>query len=926
MNRRDFRLWRNARLTILLIFLAGPGRVFALPLGEEVFLTPVETRLENGIRVVIAEDHSVPLVAFQTWIRAGSINETDATSGIAHLLEHMLFRKMVPPGSEREKLAERIEDAGGEVNAYTSPDRTVVHMVLPSGEWEQGVSGIGEALRSSNFNPGDLREEKRVVLEEIRRGEDLPQSRLMRELFAEAYWVHPYGRRVLGTPENVRGFTVDDIKEFFETFYRPERIVIVVAGDVSVRQVVQRLEKEFSRYSPFPRPGACRTDEKCRFLREGQCPPEPRQRGTRRDVERGRWSRARLALAYHSVDVNDPQVPAVDLLSSLLAGGTSSLLKRGLEEKKRLVHLVDAYSYTPQDPGLFLITAVLDPENVLPTLREILGQMERIGRGEVQPGDLERAKAQIVSGYYREGESREGRAGQLGFLYSMSGGIEYERKYLERIRSMTAGEVAAAAGRFLNPDNLTVKMLLPERPLPGFDEADIDVVVSDFLPDRESRERPGSSGARILQRGPAGTKVLFPNGLTLLFRERERAGTVAMVAVVRGGLLAEETGEGGLSNFMAQLIPRGTERLGALGVAEAVEGIGGSFEGFSGFQSTGVQAELLSSEWEEGLALLAEMIVGPSFPEAELGKLKEKIAAEIKARDENLTRFALLEFRKELYGRHPYGRDVLGTTDSLRRISRKGIQEHYRRLVRPDRMVLSVVGGIEEGRVIARVGELFGGWNPKPGKASGVFAAEGAGESGSCDPVKRPGRPGPREKKIPVPGSLQAHIVFGYPGTCIDSPERYPLELLDAILSGQSGRLFRSLRDERGLAYMVGSINQLGIDPGFFAVYLATAPERLPEAVRAVEDELKSLREGIADSEMERAKASVVGDYRIRLGTSAGIASELAFSELYGIGYDFLTRYPEKVKKVKKENIYKAIIDFLDTMKKSMVIIGAIDG
>lgn len=880
---------------------------------------------------MVEEDHSAPLFAIQAWIRAGSVNEEEDQAGLAHLLEHMLFRRIMPPGSEPGKLAEQVESAGGDINAYTSPDCTVVHLVLPSASSEKGFQAIASVFSGPDFNPSDLEEEKKVVIEEINRSEDLPEGLLMKRLFSESFWVHPYGRPVIGNRESVERFTVQDLESFFRKYYRPERIAISAAGDASLEKVIKGLEKEFKAQSSKvkvesskfknPTPKTPRPKPDCRLQADYSRPPEPPQRGFRREVERGRWAKAHLALAFHVGGIRDERVAAVDLLASILGEGPDSKLRRELEERQRLVYSISASAYTPADPGLLIVQAELDPGNLAKVTRAILAGIGSLRRGEIRPEELKRAQAQLASEYFRDGESREGRAGQLGFIYTFTPGISYEIQYLRQIQRATVGEIQQAAEKYLQVDNLNMIALLPEKSLLGFSEADLDAGLVGYL--RDEAGGRGEAGkpvtAPMVERNEFGAKVQFPNGLRLIIREKPGSGTVAIVSVFLGGLRAEKPGREGISNLCAELLTRGNERLGPLGIAETVKLMGGELEGFSGFQSLGLKSLFLASSWLPGLELTAEMIQDPTFLETEISKLKEKISAGIKSRDENLLQLAFLRLREARYGGKPYGHDVLGTLASVSRLTRDDLRDFYQSVVRPENLVIAVVGDIEEKEVISQAGRLWGGWEPEKAQSSKVKGQI------KPDQPEKPEKPDkPKEIYFPVPGSKQVHLVWGFPGTTFLSPDRFPLELIDAVLSGQSGRLFRNIRDREGLAYMVGSSNMIGLEPGFFALYLATSPENKDQAIKAVSGELANLVSGgISREEVKRAKAYIIGTFEASRQTSSQMALGMALDEIYGLGFDFAAAYINNIKEVDISDLPGIMGKYLDMGKGIMVGVGA---
>ncbi|MCX5868182.1 MAG: insulinase family protein [Proteobacteria bacterium] len=200
-------------------------------------------------------------------------------------------------------------------------------------------------------------------------------------------------------------------------------------------------------------------------------------------MERGRWAKAHLALAFHVGGIRDERVAAVDLLASILGEGPDSKLRRELEERQRLVYSISASAYTPADPGLLIVQAELDPGNLAKVTRAILAGIGSLRRGEIRPEELKRAQAQLASEYFRDGESREGRAGQLGFIYTFTPGISYEIQYLRQIQQATVGEIQQAAEKYLQVDNLNMIALLPEKSLPGFSEADLDAGLVGYLRD-----------------------------------------------------------------------------------------------------------------------------------------------------------------------------------------------------------------------------------------------------------------------------------------------------------------------------------------------------------------------------------------------------------------------------------------------------------
>jgi zinc protease len=353
-----------------------------------------------------------------------------------------------------------------------------------------------------------------------------------------------------------------------------------------------------------------------------------------------------------------------------------------------------------------------------------------------------------------------------------------------------------------------------------------------------------------------------------------------MRAVWMGGLRYEDARTNGVNNLLAALVTRGTRTLSGDELAHEVETMAGSIGGFSGRNSFGLRGEMLARHWERGLELLADCILAPAFAEDELEKERRQALEEIRTQADNVSSEAFRLFQQTLYHKHPYRFDVIGTADSVAGLTRRRLADYYKRHMAASQMTLAIVGDVDPQAVVQKARALFGS------------AGKGA------PPPESPAAPW--DAAHPIVGrdvfkfqnKQQAHVVYGFPGTTITDDDRFALEVLATILSGQGGRLFVELRDKRGLAYRVSAFSVEGVDPGYFAVYIATSPENLAVAKSGIEDELgKIAAVPVPKAELERAKRYLVGAHEISLQRRAALASTLAFHEAYGVGWDEYRRY-----------------------------------
>jgi zinc protease len=843
--------------------------------------------LDNGLSVVLSENHAAPVVAFQMWVRVGSRNEQDQEAGIAHVFEHMLFK-----GTEKRgvgEIARELEGAGGDVNAFTSFDHTVYHVVLASRYFDVGLDVIADAIQHSTFDPDELVREAEVVLEEFKRSEDMPSRVVGKKLFETAYTAHPYRRPIIGYEETFKNLTRQDILEFFHAWYAPNNMTLVVVGDFDTEAVLPKVSAAFERFEPNP-------------ALKAETPSEPPQDGVRAVVTRRESSHALLELGYHIPGIRDPRNPALDLLGILLGQGKTSRLYRSVKRERELVHTIGAYAYTPLDPGIFGIDASLNPAQIEAALREILREVQRLRVVPPSEEELQRAKQNVESGLIYAKQTMQGQARTLGYNESAFGDPLRETVYLKGITAVTPEEIRQMARRYLTPENLTVSLLLTPSERTDLTEPGLRL----FL-ENTGREMEAAFAAATPEPDGRARKVILENGIRLIVKEDRAVPTVSVKIAFPGGQRYETEQTSGVFNFIAAMLDRGTARRNAEEIATEVEDLAGSLGGFSGRNSFGAELSILSRHFSKGMQLLADIVLHPGFDPTEMEKVRRDIVAAIRREDDRLSRRAGNLFRRTLYQTHPYRYRVSGEVAQVERFTPEALRETYFNAISPDRMVLAVVGDIQEQEVIAQVEALFGGMEKRPVKAPLV-------------PREVP--PEARREKVEIVERQQAHMVLGFLGTTVDSDDRHVLAVLSNVLSGMGGRLFTELRDKQSLAYTVTSFTQAGVDPGYFAVYIGCSPEKLDQARGGILAELARIREErIPEEELARTKRNLIGSFEIALQTNGALAGTLLFDELYRNDYDAYRRYAEEIEKVSAADVQRIARKYLDLSRYAAAVV-----
>ena len=823
--------------------------------------------LPNGFSLFVEEVCRSPVVAFQAWVRVGSGDEARVEAGLSHALEHMLFKGTASGGVG--DIAREIEGCGGELNAYTSFDHTVFHCVVPSRFFALGLGVVHDVIFGPALDDGEFEREKQVVLEEIRRGEDDPGSQLGKALFAEMYRVHPYGKPVIGSAESVQAFTGELLRDFHDRWYRPANVTLVIVGDVNTAATEQAVVERFGSIEGRPLPERRRPEE----------PPQDRMRVT---VLSEVVKETRVEIGFPLPPVTDPDIPIADVLAVILGQGESSRLNQEIRLRRRLANQVQAYSYTPCDPGMFLVGLSSPPD----TMREAVDATAEVLAGVVEGGvsaeETRRAVANILSDRIYERETVEGIARKLGYFDALFSDPDAEAGYYAGVAAVTPDRVRRFAARTFRPERATVAALVPA----GMEDpsSQLSAAVGTRLTppavvgDRESR--------------PQTERRVLDNGAVLLVREVPGSGIVSLRTGMFGGVRCETPRNNGVHNLMARVWPRGTSRRSALEIAEAMEEIAGRCSAYSGRNSFGVSSTFLSTGLDRGIELFREVLLEPSFDPDEVERMRALTLEAIKNIPDNPLSLGFLHFHRALYRRHPFRLPMIGTEASVARLTPGMLRSAYRRGLRGGNLVTVAVGDFDGGTMMRRLERCVGGLPGGSGDAPEV-------------PQEAP-LEGMRKRRVPVEKE-QAHLLLGFLGARVTDPDRHALEMISAILGGQSGRLFMDLRDRQGLAYSVTAWSQEALDPGFFAVYIGTEKSKLAQARRGIHHHLRRIcEEPVPAEEIGRAARYLAGSFEIGLQRGGAVATRILFDELYGIGHEALHSYPERILAVDADAIQEA--------------------
>lgn len=613
--------------------------------------------LENGLHYILEKRKDTGVVAVQVWVKTGSQYEQQRIAGITHFIEHLIFK-----GTEKTKsneMASRIEALGGNVNAFTSYDNTVYYIVIPSKAFEEGMELLIDAVSNPAFPEAEIAKERKVVLEEIKMGEDEPQRKLFKELFSASYEGQPYGRPIIGYTETVSSITRQDILTYFATHYTPDNMTVVVCGDFDERKARSLIKKHMSSR---------------KTKREGiQKDIQEKTEGNRNRIIERDVRESYFALSYPIPQKVHEDIPALEMLGNILGDGESSRLQEELRRKKAIVTNISTYIFAPRDPGLFVIFATFkekDHEAIMPEIEE---QLKKIQRDGVTPWEMEKARNMIKASYVYSAETVQGRAMQVGNFQTLTGDPYYLDKYLTALDKVTQADIKRVLEKYIIGKEKSVVVLKPKSP----------------------------ANPRTVQ---------MKNGMKCVMNKNRASPSFSFKVGFVGGLKEEPEGKNGIFNLLSKMLLRGTKNKDATAIAREIDLLAGELSPFNGRNLFGLSGKFLIKDLKAVLNLLYELLTATVMREEELRKIKAEVLSEIRQRDDDPIGFTFRRFNEMLYEGHPYSKDPIGKERDVEDIRTDDLERFYKEYASPSNAVFAISGDIDEKELTVLIKELFSGW------------------------------------------------------------------------------------------------------------------------------------------------------------------------------------------------------------------------
>ncbi len=866
---------------------------------------------ENGLRLLVVEDHAEPVLTFSIWYRVGSRDEASGATGSAHLLEHMLFKssKRFGPG----EMTAALDRIGADWNATTSYDYTNYYETVPSAQFDFVASLEADRMIGARISDGDLEKERVVVKNELAQDENTPEGMLSDQLWATAFLAHPYHHPVIGWPSDIDRTSAADLRGFYRRWYEPGDATIAIVGDVTDAQAVATVRKHFG---PI---GGARTAP--RVVTE-----EPAQLGERRLVVRKAGEMPLVSLAWKvpaSTDADTIPLKVAQLvlsgtldlgpLGDALDAGISNRLYQALVDKELCTQV--SIEYAPlHDPGLLTILAT--PRNDV-----ALEKVEAAVRGEVKglrdtlvsDDELSRAKARAQAAYGLLEDGTAGRAMLLGYFGSVAD-WRLADQFPERVRAVTAADVQRVARRVFTDDGLTVGYFVPTRIKPSIAQprgkggpTTVESIRGAHYREADGVGAGSASGSirpaitvQAIGHPPHArsvTRVVMPNGLILLVRENHGNPTFALSGFVDAGAAANPPDQPKLAALTASALMRGTETQSRLQIAHALEGLGASLEIHSGPEYAEINGKGLARDLGTVLDVLADVLRHPAFADGEVEKLVRETVADLDQAEDDTQVRAHRALMQALFPRgHPlYAYNHEDEVASVRATNAKALRAFHRARYGPDGTAIVIVGDVKTEAVVDLATRLFGDWRRTGASPSRIPDVPLRAASGRA--------------VVYVEDKASADVVLGHAGAVgrLD-PDYYAADLACYALGGApSSLLFRDVRDERGLTYGIDADLAAGRSRGPFVIGFTANPDNVDLAVKATLDDVRAFVErGPTEAEVRAAKDTMIGRYRVALATNTGVAMTLAELEGQGLGPEYVERQVDQYEAVTRNQVAAA--------------------
>lgn len=849
--------------------------------------------LPNGLNVILYEDHTIPMASVNIWYHVGSKNEVKGRTGFAHLFEHMMFQGS--PNFEGEYFGP-LQKIGATINGSTNFDRTNYWENVPSNYLELALAM--ESDRMANL-PDAMTEEALknqidVVQNERRQGVDNAPYGIAHETLLKMAFPaeHPYSWPTIGSLEDLENSTLQDVINFFRTYYTPNNASICVGGDIDLTEAKALVEKYFA---PIP-PGPPVTRQEFWI---------PKLEGVKRASATDDVPVPRVYMRWHTPPYYAPGDGEFDIFGNILTSGKNSRLYKALVYDQEIAQSVFAYQSSSEICSEFNLVATAKPGHTAEALEAAIDvELKKILAEGFTQAELEEAKNTLEAGFVRGLQDVGGFGGivdRLNQYYTFVDRPDAFQWDMDRWTAPTVDDVMKYVRQYIDLNRRVILYINPQGTL-AETETGLDRKVHPE-PQPEPTFAP-----------PTVQSATLDNGIKILLVEEDHLPLVDMELIIKRGMADDPTGKFGLASITSDLLNEGTKTRSSLEIAQTTKRLGLNLGTNCNKDYTSVSLNSLKKTLDEGLELMADIVLNPTFPQDELDRLKKQYAAYRQQMAKQVTSVGVATFNEKLYGaNHPFSQppNGIGTEDGLASITRDDIVNFYKQNYLPNVSGVVICGNLTMDEAKARLNKVFGSW--KQGT------------------VTEPTLPTPPKRDqteiyfVDKPGAAQSYIIAGNLSMEYDNEDRFPFTLLNMALGGQfSSRINLNLREDKGYTYGAHSTLSLNRQISPFYAYSQVQGDVTAEALNEMVKELREIRttRPLSDEEIDFSRGSMIKKYPQGFEGMSSITNQLAGLYEFDRPLDSWAKTVSRIQGVTKQQLNDAAKNYIDGDNLLIVVVG----
>jgi zinc protease len=862
-----------------------------------------KTVLDNGLTILSKEVHNAPVVTVQVWYKIGSRNEAPGVNGIAHQLEHMLFKGTKDRPVQFGRLFAAL---GSSFNAFTSYDQTAYFGTVEKNKLTSLLTLEADRMQNATIDTAKLTGEKRVVISELQGYENNPNYRLNRAVQRAAFPNTPYGLTVGGTKADVEKFTPEQVRSYYDSFYAPNNATLVVVGDFDTATLMAKVQETF---------GVVPRRELKVSKPDTSAPTTPAKR---RILLKEPGSTQAAMEVYPLPKAVDPDVPAIDVMNYVLTEGRSSRMYQSIVETGIATSL-DGGASNLAEGGWYEISSIVEVGKSLPKLEAAIDrEIKLIQTKLANSTEIARAKAQLKAGYLIGNRDINNQARQLGNDQTTTGDYQFTDKYLAGVERVTAADIQRVAKKYLQPNQKTVGFFQPTEiagqsaPSEGGKQTSESFSPGEPVnPAEVAKYLPPLDPDTTSQKQSLPEEVTFENGLRVFLLPDTSTPTVTLSGNIQAGTEYDTVPKAGLANLTATNLMSGTKTQTALAIAKTLENRGAALAFGASREGVSLGGNSLSKDLPILIRTLTDVLQNANFPEQKVELSRQRALTTLKLELDTPNVLARRKFQQTVYPQnHPF--TVFPTAQTLTGLKIADLQTFYTKHYLPSNTILALVGDFKVTEIKRLLADSLGKWkNTATSVKLNYPAAQLPAKQVQVNPA--------------LPGKTQSITMMGNKAIARKDPRYYSALVLNQILGGDtlSSRLGTEIRDRQGLTYGISSSFAASKQQGTFIISMQTAPEDAQKAIRNTIVLLKDLQaKGASEAEVTSAKTSIASNYTVDLASPDEVAGATLGNAIYGLNPDEISEFPKKIKAVTLEQVNQVAKELISPDRLVVVTAG----